>query len=117
LTACGQGGLLDLEMLKQLRTLDREGKTICPLCLLELSSQGFFERMTQAEGREVHDLTITQINLFHIEELRYGIINHRPYNVAWGHHHCDMEALRWMRDVVERNIADGHLPISINGGS
>ena len=95
------------------------GKTICPLCLEELSGQGFFNRMEQAEGRGVHDLTITQLNLFHIAELRFGVLNHRPYNVGWGHHHCNvvvkdsgiLETLKWMRGVVNRNIQDGHLPV------
>ncbi|MEZ4211233.1 MAG: BstXI family restriction endonuclease [Candidatus Paceibacterota bacterium] len=43
--------------------------------------------MAQAEGREVPDLTVTEINLFHINELRYGVYNHKPYNLSWGHHH------------------------------
>ena len=90
LATCQRDGLLDQARLSQLRMLDATGQTICPLCLLELSSQGFFERMAQAEGRAVHDLTITQLNLFHIQELRLGVINHRPYNLAWGHHHCNV---------------------------
>jgi hypothetical protein len=87
------------------------------LCLEELPSQGFFSRMEQAEGRVVPDLTITQLNLFHIAELRVGALNHRPYNVGWGHHHCNVvvkdsgisKTLEWMRDVLNRNIEQGHL--------
>jgi hypothetical protein len=102
--------------------LNARGKTICPLCLEELSSQGFFNRMAQAEGREVTDLTITQLNLFHIEELRYGLLNHRPYNVGWGHHHCNvvvkdsgiLATLMWMGQVLSRNIEEGHLPAANN---
>jgi hypothetical protein len=83
-----------------------------------LSGQGFFSRLEQAEGREVHDLTVTKVNLFHIHELRYGAYNHRPYNLGWGHHHCNVvvkdsgivETLEWMNKVVQRNIADGHFP-------
>jgi len=87
---CNEAGLMDIAKLKKARILNARGKTICPLCLEELSSQGFFNRMEQAEGREVSDLTVTQLNLFHIEELRYGLLNHRPYNVGWGHHHCNV---------------------------
>lgn len=115
---CTQNNLLDIYELMQARMLNGEGYTICPLCLEELTGQGFFNRMEQAEGREVPDLTVTQINLFHIQELRYGLLNHRPYNLGWGHHHCNVvvkdagiiETIEWMRGVVERNIDDGHRP-------
>jgi ribosomal protein L34 len=111
LKLCEQHRLLDYTRLEEVRILNRSRRTICPLCLKELSSQGFFSRMEQAEGREVLDLTITQLNLFHIDELRMGAFNHRPYNLGWGHHHCNIvvkdsgiaKTLEWMRDVVERN--------------
>ena len=116
LEECEHRGLFDLHRLAGVRIVNRNSKTICPLCLVELSSQGFFNRMVQAEGREVLDLTITQISLFHIEEVRMGAFNHRPYNLGWGHHHCNVvvkdsgivETLRWMNSVLRRNIADGH---------
>ena len=116
LDECKIKGLLDLNKLKQARIINRADRTICPLCLQELSSQGFFSRMEQAEGRAVLDLTITQLNLFHIEELRISGFNHRPYNLGWGHHHCNVvvkdsgipETLRWMHEVVQHNIKDGH---------
>jgi hypothetical protein len=84
--------------------------------LKELSGRGFFSRLEQAEGREVHDLTVTQLNLFHITELRYGVYNHRPYNLGWGHHHCNvvvkdsgiLETLNWMHDVIQFNIETGY---------
>lgn len=117
-TKCQQNRLLDLNRLTQVRMLNTAGFTICPLCLDELSGQGFFNRMEQAEGREVPDLTVTQLNLFHIQELRYGLLNHRPYNLGWGHHHCNVvvkdagiiETLEWMRCVLDRNIAEGYIP-------
>ena len=113
---CEEDGLLDRARLTKARILNRDKRTICPLCLMELSSQGFFSRMEQATGREVPDLTITQINLFHIEELRIGVFNHRPYNLGWGHHHCNVvvkdvgisKTLQWMNDVLQRNINGGH---------
>lgn len=93
-----------------------ERATVCPLCLQPLSGFGFFSRMAQALGREVHDLTVTEINLFHIKELRYGQYNHRPYNLGWGHHHCNVvvkdsgidETLMWMSSVLEKNRIAGY---------
>jgi len=117
LEKCESDRLLDLEQLRQARIVNKSGRTICPLCLEELSSQGFFSRMEQAEGRAVLDLTITQLNLFHIAELRMGVFNHRPYNLGWGHHHCNVvvkdagifETLQWMQEILQRNAAEGHL--------
>ena len=119
LAECKEAGLLDTKILSKARILNPQEKTICPLCLEELTGQGFFNRMEQAEGRVVPDLTVTQVNLFHITELKTGVLNHQPYNVGWGHHHCNvvvkdsgiLKTLVWMRDVVKRNIADGHLPV------
>jgi ribosomal protein L34 len=114
---CDQNQLNDLERLTTARILNKAGQTICPLCLERLSAQGFFSRMAQAEGREVLDLTITQLNLFHIEELRLGEWNHRAYNLGWGHHHCNVvvkdsgitKTLDWMQEVIAMNIEEGHL--------
>lgn len=118
LAACNEQGLLDTARLAEARILNRGRHTICPLCLEELPGQGFFTRMEQAEGRLVPDLTVTQLNLFHIAELRVGVLNHRPYNVGWGHHHCNvvvkdsgiMKTLQWMCAVLKRNMEEGHFP-------
>ena len=114
---CALYGLLDIARLTANRLLSKNGYTMCPLCLEELSAKGFFTKVEQAEGREVLELTITQLNLFHIEELRVGRYGHRPYNIGWGHHHCNVvvkdagidPTLIWMYDVVERNISEGYL--------
>ncbi len=108
-------GLLDINQMQQARMVDGDEETVCPLCLEKLSSYGFFNRLAQAMGREVHDLTVTEINLFHIEELRYGLYNHRPYNLGWGHHHCNVvvkdaglvDTIKWMDEVVQRNSLYG----------
>jgi len=113
---CESMGLLDMEKFVYVRILNKSGKTICPFCLDELSAQGFFNRMEQAEGRDVLDLTVTQLNLFHIQELRMGIFNHAPYNLGWGHHHCNTvvkdsgirETLLWIASVLKRNIDAGY---------
>ena len=112
---CEERGLLDYPRLIQARILNNQHLTICPLCLTLLSARGFLERLPQMEGREVPDLTITQVSLFHIEELRPGRFNHRPYNLGWGHHHCNvvvkdagiMPTLVWLKSIVERNINAG----------
>ncbi len=122
LDECRQNQLLDLERITAARMLNKAGQTICPLCLETLSAQGFFNRMEQAQGRAVLDLTITQLNLFHIKELRLGEWNHRPYNLGWGHHHCNIvvkdsgiaKTLKWMREVLERNATEDHLPANSN---
>lgn len=115
--ACRRAGLLNMPDLAKTRIVNSRENSICPLCLEDLSSQGFFSRMEQAEGRAVPDLTVTQLNLFHISELRVGVLNHRPYNIGWGHHHCNVvvkdsgiaETLRWMQSVIARNTTEGYL--------
>lgn len=105
--------LLDLNKLEVLRTLkvvDGISTTKCPLCFQVIEADQFFLKEEQAEGREVHDLTVTKVNLFHIEELRPGLLNHRPYNLGWGHHHCNVvtkdmgveATLEWMKRVLNQ---------------
>lgn len=112
---CLQSFLSDKIKLQTSRILNTQGNAICPLCLEEISARVFFQKVAQAEGREVEDLTVTQLNLFHIKELRMGEYNHKPYNLAWGHHHCNIvvkdtgieETLLWMYEVIERNKEQG----------
>lgn len=104
-------GLLDYERLISARIINDSHITICPLCLEPLDAFGFFNRKAQAQGREKFDLTITELNLFHIKELRPGEFNHRPYNLGWGHHLCNVvigdegidNTIKWMFEVIERN--------------
>lgn len=110
-------GLLDYEKLYAARIINAERLAMCPLCLDPLDANGFFNRKAQAEGREKFDLTITELNLFHIEELRPGLFNHRPYNLGWGHHLCNVvigdegidQTVKWMHDVAQRNINYYHM--------
>jgi hypothetical protein len=111
LKSAKEKGLLDYKKLADARIIDEKGMTICPLCLDRFSADGFFTRMEQAEGRAVPDITVTPLNLFHINELRVGSFNHLPYNVGWGHHHCNIvvkdsgiqKTIEWMLSVLERN--------------
>lgn len=113
--SCSKQALLDCEKLFKSRMVNTRYRTICPLCLKEISGFGFFTKVEQAKGREVLDLTVTEVNLFHVKELRVGQYNHRPYNLAWGHHHCNIvtrdlgidSTLEWMSEVLERNKSAG----------
>lgn len=102
------------EKLKGARIFDKNSNTICPLCLKRISARGFCNKELQAEGREVPDLTVTNTSLFHIKELRVGELNHRPYNLGWGHHFCNVvvkdsgieKTLKWMVKVLKNNGLD-----------
>ena len=104
-------GVADLELFRQARIVDDEGFTICPLCLKRMSAITFTSRIQQAKGREVPDLTVTDTSLFHIEELRTGLLNHKLYNLGWGHHHCNVTiadrgvegTLHWMHQILVAN--------------
>jgi hypothetical protein len=117
LSQASQLDLLDYAKLRNSRIINSDNFAICPLCLKKISILGFLSKVQQAEGREVHDLTITELNLFHINELKINEYNHTVYNLGWGHHHCNVvvkdsgidETLFWMKEVVEDNISQGYL--------
>lgn len=104
-------GLAEAIPLEYQRITDHDGYTICPLCLKRISALGFASKMIQAEGRDVPDLTVTNVSLFHIRELRTGEFNHKPYNLGWGHHHCNVTVadmgvegtLNWMKEILKAN--------------
>src|SRR5699024_1257743 len=108
-------GLFDTAKLQNKRILDESSMCICPLCLERLRAEDFFKRESQAEGRETWDNTVTSISLFHIDELRMGSVQHKPYNLSWGHHHCNVvtkdvgiePTLRWMETILRRNRDSG----------
>lgn len=114
---CAAAGFLDFSRLQAMHVIDTNRRTICPLCLERLSAQGFLDLVSQADGRATVDNTITEVGLFHMQELRMGVLNHRPYNLGWGHHHCNVvvkdagipETLTWMVQVIDRNIGAGRL--------
>lgn len=113
---CNAKSLFNIDQIISHRLINANHHTICPLCLEEVSAMGFINKVEQAEGRSVPNLTVTQLNLFHIEELRIGKYGHRPYNLGWGHHHCNvvvkdsgiMPTLTWMDKIVGQNIELGY---------
>lgn len=115
LASANDEGLLDYRRLEDMRIIDSSHRTICPLCLKRIPAELFFARGQQAEGRETWDITITEVSLFHIDELRVGKLQHRPYNLGWGHHFCNVVAkdagidatLSWMTDVLRTNLNAG----------
>jgi len=98
---------IDNGAVKQIGSTD-EYKAICPLCRKIINATGLMTRVEQVEGREVVDLTITEVNLFHLRDLRPGEYNHKPYLLAWGHHYCNLvardagisETVDWMKEVL-----------------
>lgn len=116
LEECNNRGLLDYDKLYEQRIINKDKITVCPFCLKKLSANGFYNRLAQPEGREVPDLTVTEINLFHINELKFGEYNHRPYNLGWGCHHCNVvvkdsgiyPTLHWLKEVIKRNEDQGY---------
>ncbi|MDE0118224.1 MAG: BstXI family restriction endonuclease [bacterium] len=117
LHAAEDAGLLDIPRLLEARIINSELETCCPLCLEPIYVSAFLQRTEQAEGRETRDLTTTEVSLFHISELRVGTLGHRPYNLGWGHHHCNVVvkddgiegALAWMRQVLDNQAFAGGL--------
>lgn len=111
LVECEKAGLLDYRLLTSIRAINSKHETICPLCRKVINADEFLHREEQAEGRETWDLTITEVSLFHIEELRVGTLQHRPYNLGWGHHFCNVvvkdagidSTLEWMTMVLSNN--------------
>jgi hypothetical protein len=109
-------GLLDVGRLEAARIVDRDGATVCPLCLGSLSAADFSRRSEQAAGRATYDLTAKELSLFHVQELRVGRLQHKPYNLGWGHHFCNvvvkdagiLPTLDWMRGVLDNQVRTGH---------
>lgn len=114
---CNEHGLLDLQKLEDIRAWDNNmHEPVCPLCLETLSPEDFLEVESQAYGREEEDNTRSKIALMHIRALKPGELNHRTYNLGWGHRHCnqiqedqDIETtIHRLRKIVNNN--EGKVP-------
>lgn len=82
--------LLNYTSLQKISAVNSNKQTICPLCRKPLYLDEFFGEILQAEGRQVQDNTQREIVLMHITALRSGFLNHRCYNLGWGHHYCNL---------------------------
>ena len=87
---CKQKNLLDYSELQMVSAINNRSQTICPLCRKPIYLDDFFKEKLQAEGRQVLDNTQREIVLMHIEALRSGYLNHRIYNLGWGHNFCNL---------------------------
>lgn len=97
---CERKGLLRYDELQKVNAWDvRLNRPICPLCSKPLFAQNFFEEIEQAEGRRVQDNTQRAIVLMHINALRSGKLNHRTYNLGWGHNFCN--AIQGDKDIED----------------
>ncbi|EMI09203.1 BstXI family restriction endonuclease [Anoxybacillus gonensis] len=114
---CKKHNLLDFNKLESIRAWDKiKNQPVCPLCLETLVPQDFLEIDAQAEGREEEDNTRSKISLMHIRALKPGELNHRTYNLGWGHRHCNtiqedydiVEVIQKLRRIVKNN--EGKIP-------
>lgn len=87
---CEKKGLLDFKKLWEIGAWDKDRNIpVCPLCGKPIEPHEFFERVEQVEGREVNDNTQRAIVLMHVNALKPGELNHKPYNLGWGHNFCN----------------------------
>lgn len=97
---CVRKNLLDFTKLMDLNGWDPVIKRpICPLCSKPLSCEDFFKEVEQQEGRKVFDNTQREVVLMHVNALRPGRLNHRVYNLAWGHSFCN--TIQGDKDISE----------------
>jgi len=97
---CERRNLLDFDELYELGVWNKEtSEAICPLCKKPIYAEEFFEDVKQQEGREVDDNTQKSIVLMHVDALRPGKLNHRQYNLGWGHNYCNL--IQGDKDISE----------------
>ena len=101
---CIRRNFLDFDRLEELGVWNKEtNEAICPLCHKPVYAEEFFDDVLQAGGREVPDNTQKYIVLMHVDALRSGEFNHRPYNLGWGHNFCNQ--IQGDKDISETIIA------------
>lgn len=83
-------GLINLIDLENTYAINSSKQTICPLCRKPIYLEEFFNEILQAEGRQVIDNTQREIVLMHITPLHSGKLNHKIYNLGWGHNYCNL---------------------------
>lgn len=99
---CISQNLLDYNILEQISAVNHSTNTICPLCRNKLFLEEFFEEILQVEGRQVFDNTQREIVLMHINALQPGLLNHKIYNLGWGHNYCNLiQGDKSLNDTIE----------------
>ena len=79
------------------RGILRHGLTACPLCYKFIRYSQLHEMLVLDEEQALENAAVqiegstrsTIVNLFHLEPLRYGIFQHKPSTVGWGHAICN----------------------------
>lgn len=79
------------------RNVLRHGLSCCPLCLRVLRYQELHDTVAFEEETGLGNAALqvegatrsTIVNLFHLEPLVYGSLQHAPRHVAWGHAVCN----------------------------
>jgi len=82
-------GMLDVQRMKAVGMLSKNGIAQCPFCREELSFQELINQAPQQVGRQLSSSNATALHLMHIEPLKMGAFNHKPYNLALGHAKCN----------------------------
>ena len=116
--ACEERNLLNYNELNHLGVWNsKESRIICPLCHKPLFADEFFDDVKQMEGRQVIDNTQKSIVLMHVDALRPKKLNHRPYNLGWGHMYCN--TIQGDKDISEtievlEEIIDSHKRLNLD---
>lgn len=109
---CEENELLNFANLENLGVWDSNlNLPVCPLCKKPIELSQFFEGISQQEGREILDNTQRNIVLMHVKALKPGELNHRIYNLGWGHNFCNLiqgdkdidETLELIEDIIRSN--------------
>lgn len=82
-------GMLDLDRMVASGMIGSNRTAQCPFCLDELTYEELVNEAPQQVGRRLASSNATALHLMHIEPLKMGEFNHRPYNLAFGHAKCN----------------------------
>ena len=82
-------GMLDTGRMKAVGMLNAAGVAQCPFCRAEITYEELVNAAPQQLGRRLSSSNATALHLMHIEPLKMGVFNHRPYNLAFGHAKCN----------------------------
>jgi len=81
--------MLDLPRMQAVGMISSNGVAQCPFCCEELTYQDLIGQANQQVGRRLSSSNATALHLMHIEPLKMGSFNHKPYNLAFGHAKCN----------------------------